>query len=181
MGRDYPGPRTGKNGVMDVYEAIVNKRDTRSFSEEPVSEDDLRKVLQAGRMAGSAKNQQLNRIVVVTDAGDRAKLGECGKFADWVPSAPVVLAIVIPKEGGKAFDIGRMAQNMMVTAQGLGLASCPVTFHDQDCVRDLLGFPDDHEAPMGVGLGHPAPPEEKKESSPRIPLDELVDWDRWKA
>ena len=70
---------------MDVYEAIVDKRDTRDFSEEPVSDEDLHKVLQAGRMAGSAKNQQLNRIVVVTDAGDRAALSECGKFANWVP------------------------------------------------------------------------------------------------
>ena len=104
---------------MDVYEAIVNKRDTRDFTDDPVSDDDLQKVLQAGRMAGSAKNQQLNRIVVVTDAGDRAKLAECGKFADWVPS--------------------------------------------------------------GVGIGHPAPAREKRESSPRIPLEELVDWGRWEA
>ncbi len=165
---------------MDVYEAIVNKRDTRSFSPDPVSDEDLHRVLQAGRMAGSAKNQQLNRIVVVTDPDDRAKLAECGKFADWVTRASVVMAIVVPKEGGKAFDIGRMAQNMMVAAHGLGLASCPVTFHHEDRVRELLGFPDDHEAPMGVGIGHPAPPEEKKESSPRFPLDELVDWGRWK-
>jgi nitroreductase len=166
---------------MDVYEAIVNKRDTRSFSDEPVSDDDVRHVLQAGRMAGSAKNQQLNRIVVVTDAGDRAKLGECGKFADWVPCCPVVMAIVVPREDGKGFDIGRMAQNMMVAAHGLGLASCPVTFHDEDCVRNLLGFPDDYKAPMGVGIGHPTPPEKKKESSPRIPLDELVNWGRWES
>lgn len=166
---------------MDVYEAIVAKRDTRSFSPEPVSAEDLHKILQAGRMAGSAKNQQLNRIVVLTDAGDRAKLAECGRFADWVPSAPVVLVIVVPREGGKAFDIGRMAQNVMVAAQGLGLASCPVTFHHEDCVRDLLGFPEDHEAPMGIGIGHPGPPTEKRESAPRIPLDELVDWNRWQA
>lgn len=132
-------------------------------------------------MAGSAKNQQLNRIVVVTDGDDRAALAGCGKFADWIPSAPMVLVIVVPKKGGKEFDIGRMAQNMMVAAHGLGLASCPVTFHDPDCVRDLLGFPEDHEAPMGVGIGHPAPPEEKRESAPRIPIEELVDRGRWKA
>jgi nitroreductase len=166
---------------MDAYQAIVGKRDTRSFTPEPVSDEDLHQVLQAGRMAGSAKNQQLNRIVVVTDAGDRAKLAECGRFADWVKAVPVMLVIVVPKEGGRHFDIGRMAQNMMVTAHALGLASCPVTFHHEDCIRDLLGFPDDHDAPMGVGIGHPAPAEEKRESAPRIPLDELVDWGRWKA
>ncbi|MDQ6727388.1 MAG: nitroreductase family protein [Actinomycetota bacterium] len=166
---------------MDAYQAIVTKRDTRSFSPEPVADGDLQRILQAGRMAGSAKNQQLNRIVVVTDADDREALAECGRFADWIPSAPVVAVIVVPKEGGKAFDIGRMAQNMMVAAQGMGLASCPVTFHHEDCVREHLGFPDDHEAPMGIGFGHPAPAADKKESAPRIPLDELVDWGRWSA
>ncbi len=166
---------------MDTYDAIVKKRDTRDFTDKPVSDDDLHKVLQAGRMAGSAKNQQLNRIVVVTDAGARAKLAGCGRFADWLPSCPVVMAIVVPQDGGKAFDIGRMAQNMMVVAHSLGLASCPVTFHHSDCVRELLGFPDDHEAPMGIGIGHPAPPSEKRKSSPRIPLEELVDRGRWEA
>lgn len=164
---------------MDVYEAVVTKRDTRDFRDEPVSEEDLHKVLQAARMAGSAKNQQLNRIVVVTDADDRAALSKCGNFSDWVPKAAAVFAIVVPKEGGKLFDVGRMAQNMLVTAHSLGLASCPVTFHHQDCVRELLSIPETHEAPMGVGIGHPAPPEEKRDPSPRIPLDELVDWGRW--
>lgn len=171
----------GKLSDMDAYQAIVSKRDTRSFTEEQVSDDDLHRVLQAGRMAGSAKNQQLNRIVVVTDPDGRAMLAECGKFADWLPGCPVAMAIVVPKKGGKAFDIGRMAQNMMVAANALGLASCPVTFHNEECVRELLGFPDDHEAPMGVCIGHPALPETQKESAPRLPLDELVDWGRWKA
>jgi nitroreductase len=165
---------------MDVYQAIVSKRDTRDFGDEPVAGEDLRKILQAARMAGSAKNQQLNRIVVVTDAGDRAALSKCGNFSDWIPGAAAVFVLVIPKEGGKLFDVGRMAQNMLVTAHSLGLASCPVTFHHQDCVRELLGIPETHEAPMGVGVGHPAPAEEPKGSSPRIALDELVDWGRWK-
>lgn len=165
---------------MDVYQAIVTKRDTRDFRDEPVAEDDLKKILQAARMAGSAKNQQLNRIVVVTDADDRAALSKCGNFSGWVPGAAAVFVLVIPKEGGKLFDVGRMAQNMLVSAHGLGLASCPVTFHHQDCVRELLGIPESHEAPMGVGVGHPAPPNGDRESSPRIPLDDLADWGRWR-
>jgi hypothetical protein len=55
-----------------------------------------------------------------------------------------------------------------------------VTFHHQDCVHELLGIPEDQEAPMGVGIGHPAPPQETRESSPRIPIEELVDWGRWR-
>ncbi|MGH9264509.1 MAG: nitroreductase family protein [Acidimicrobiales bacterium] len=158
----------------------MSKRDTRTFRDGPVAEEDINKVLQAARMAGSAKNEQVNRLIVVTDEDDRAKLGECGKLADWIPGAPVVIAILVPKEGGRPFDMGRMAQNMLVMANSLGLASCPVTFHDQDCVRELLGIPEDYEAPMGVGIGHPAS-DDDRESSPRIPLEELVDWGRWQS
>ena len=164
---------------MDVYQAILTKRDTRDFQDKPVADEDIHKVLQAARMAGSAKNQQLNRLIVVTDAQDRAELANCGKFADWVAGVPVMIVIVLPKDGGKMFDVGRMAQNMLVTAHSLGLASCPVTFHEQDPVRKLLGIPEDYEAPMGVGIGHP-PPSEQRKSSPRIPVDELVDWGRWR-
>jgi nitroreductase len=166
---------------MDVYQAIVTKRDTREFADEPVPEDDLHKILQAARMAGSAKNQQLNRLVVVTDRDDLAELSKAGKFADWLAHAPAVVVLVMPREGGRQFDLGRMAQNMLVMANGLGLGSCPVTFHDEETVRKLLGIPEDYEAPMGVGVGRRAPDSGERRSSPRIPLDELVHRGRWEG
>lgn len=164
---------------MDTYQAIVSKRDTRQFSSDPVDDDDLRKILQAARMAGSAKNEQVNRLVVVNHEEQRRELSKCGRFADWIPSAPVVIALVVPAKGGRPFDYGRMAQNMMITANALGLASCPMTFHDEDCARKVLGLSDDFSAPMGVAVGHPGPPERSQWAAPRIPLDELVRWGRW--
>lgn len=166
---------------MDVYKAIVDKRDTREFTDEPVADSDVHKLLQAARMAGSAKNSQLNRIIVVTDPADRVKLAACGTFAAWVARVPIVFVIVVPKSAARLFDVGRMGQNMLITAHSLGLASCPVTFHHQDCAHEVLGIPDDFDAPIGIGVGHPAPPTQKRESSPRIPLDELVDWGRWQT
>jgi nitroreductase len=162
---------------MDAYKAIVTKRDTRDFRDRPVAEDDLGKLLNAARMAGSAKNQQVNRIVVVTDAGDRTELGACGNFAGWVPAAAAVFVLVMPEDGGRPFDLGRMAQNMLVTAHSLGLASCPVTFHHSERVRGLLGIPGGYEASMGVAVGHPSGGE--RASAPRIPLEELAHRGRW--
>ena len=164
---------------METYRAIVTKRDTRQFLPDPVDEHDLRRILEAGRMAGSAKNEQVNRRLVVTDDDTRKRLSECGKFADWLPGAPVVIVFVAPKEGGRPFDYGRMAQNMMVMANALGLASCPMTFHDEDGARQVLGLPDDLSAPMGVAVGHRGPPDPDRKSSPRVPLDEVVRWESW--
>jgi nitroreductase len=164
---------------MDTYRAIVTKRDTRKFSAEPVDEADLDRVLQAARMAGSAKNEQVNRLLVVTDEGQRRRLASCGRFAAWIASAPVVIAFVVPAEGARPFDYGRMAQNMMVMANDLGLASCPMTFHDEACVRDVLDLRDALASPMGVAVGRPGPPDADRKSSPRVPLDQLVRRDRW--
>ena len=166
---------------MDAYDAIVSKRDTRSFRPEPVAADALDRALRAARMAGSAKNSQLTRIVAVTDPVLREGLAGCGDFTSWLGTAPAVLVFVVPVDGGRLFDIGRMAQNAMVAGHAAGLASCPVTFHHQDRLRPLLGVPDDHEGPMGVALGLPAPPEAPRPSAPRISLGELVHRERWRS
>jgi nitroreductase len=166
---------------MDAYEAIVTKRDTRSYLPEPVDGDLLDRVLRAARMAGSAKNAQLTRLVVVTDPDAREALASCGDFTSWIGSAPVVIVLVAPVDGGRLFDLGRMAQNLMVAAHAAGLATCPVTFHHQDRLRPVLGLPDDMEGPMAVTLGHPGPSDPARPSAPRIALDDLVHRERWQA
>ncbi|HEX2850633.1 MAG TPA: nitroreductase family protein [Acidimicrobiales bacterium] len=164
---------------MDAYEAIVTKRDTRQYLPDPVSDDDLDRVLRAARMAGSAKNAQVTRLVVATDAEVKERLAGCGDFTAWIGVAPAVLVFAAPSETIRLFDIGRMAQNAMIAANALHLATCPVTFHHQDRLREVLAMPADHEAPMGVTLGHPGPVDEARPRAPRIPLDELVHRDRW--
>ena len=48
-----------------------------------------------------------------------------------------------------------------------------------DCARQTLGVPEDRSVPMGVAVGHPGDPDPNRKSSPRVPLDELVNWGRW--
>lgn len=167
---------------MDAYDAIVSKRDTRSYLPDPVEDELLDRVLRAARMAGSAKNAQLTRLVVVTDPEIRTALTTCGDFTSWIDQAPVVVVLTCPVETGRLFDLGRMAQNLMVAAHDAGLATCPVTFQHQDRIREVLGLPADVDAPHAVTLGHPGPaPAENPLRAPRIPLDELVHRDRWSS
>ncbi len=166
---------------MDAYDAIIAKRDTRSYTDESVVEAQLERVLRAARMAGSAKNQQLVRLVVVTDPEVRTALTECGDFTSWIDQAPVVVVLTTPVDGGRLFDVGRMAQNLMVCATAEGLATCPVTFQHQDRIRSVLDLPADVEAHHAVTLGHPGPtPSDSPLRAPRIPIDDLVHRDRWR-
>jgi nitroreductase len=163
---------------VDALKAIVSKRDSRSFTEQPVDEDTLGRVLQAGRMAGSAKNTQPCRFVVLTDTAHKEELAACGQFSQWIPQAPVNVAVVIPAEG-RDFDAGRTAQNMLVAANALGLASCPVTMHDQDCARRVLSLPDGHRVAIVLALGHPEPGTNTGMGAQRVPLEEMVHRERW--
>jgi nitroreductase len=168
---------------MDVYQAIVTKRDTRSYRPDPIEPDVLSRAFRAARMAGSAKNSQVTRLVVVTEPETKEKLAACGDFTAWIGSSPVVVVLVAPTDTMRTFDLGRMAQNLMLAAHGDGVASCPVTFHHQDRMRDTIGIPAEYEGPMGVTLGYPAEAPEgvARPSAPRIPLDDLVHYERWRS
>lgn len=164
---------------MDAHQAIITKRDTRQYLPDEVGHEALERVLRAGRMAGSAKNAQLTRIIVVTDEERRRQLATAGDFTSWIHVAPVILVLVAPVEGGRLFDLGRMAQNLMLAAHALGLATCPVTFHHQDRLREAVALSAELEGPMGITLGHPGPVDAGRPRSPRIPLEELVRRETW--
>jgi nitroreductase len=164
---------------VDAIKAIVTKRDSRSFTEIAVDDETLQRVLQAGRMAGSAKNIQPCRFVVLTDHTHKEELAACGQFSAWIPQAPVNIAIVMPADG-RDFDAGRTAQNMMVAANALGLASCPVTMHDQACASNVLGLPDGYRVAIVLAIGHPVPGTTSGMGAQRTTLDELVHRERWR-
>jgi nitroreductase len=163
---------------LDALKAIVSKRDSRSFTEQAVDDEILRQVLQAGRMAGSAKNLQPCRFVVLTDRAHKQELAACGRFSSWIPEAPVNVVIIVP-EDGRDFDAGRTAQNMMIASNALGLASCPVTMHDKERARSVLGLPDGHRVAIVLAVGHPVPATMSGMGSQRIPLEEMVHRERW--
>ncbi len=163
---------------MDALKAIVTKRDTRNFTDEPVDANTLGRILQAGRMAGSAKNTQPCRFVVLPDREHREELAACGQFSAWIPQAPVNIAVVMPAED-RDFDAGRAAQNMLVAANALGLASCPVTMHDQDCARRVLGLPDDYKVAIVLAIGHPPDGRITGMGAARNALSDIVHHERW--
>jgi len=123
----------------------------------------------------------VTRLVVATEDATRRGLADAGDFTGWIHEAPVIVVLVAPVEGLRLFDLGRMAQNLMLEAHDRGLATCPVTFQHQDRVRAVLGLPEDHEGPMGITVGHPAPPDPDRQAAPRITVDELVHRELWQG
>lgn len=174
---------------MDAYRCIVTKRELRSFTDRPIPDDVLRKVLNAGRMSGSSRNRQPWHFIVVRDRDRLRRLSTCGRFAQHIATAVVAVAIVID-EPGQAFDAGRCAQNMMLAAWHFGIASCPASMHRADEAKGLLEVPADKVISIVISLGQPHPngrrPIERTTlriltSRGRRPLAALLFWERFGA
>ncbi len=167
---------------MHALKAIRQKRDTRNYTLEPVPDDVLDRLLEAARMAGSAKNGQPVRLIVVTDHDDRVALKESGDFATWIDQAPICVVFTVRTDAGprRQFDVGRHAQNLMIAAEAEGLASCPVTIHRPEVAAALLNVPDGVEPSMIVTLGLPAEATGPSPiAGPRIDMDDYVRRGRW--
>jgi nitroreductase len=164
--------------TQSTYDVIRTKRDTRAYADRAIPEETLQRILQAGRMAGSSKNSQPARFVVLRTRERIEELAACGDFATHLPSAPVVVAVVLMPDGGP-FDAGRAAQNMMVAAWAEGLTSCPTSMHHPECAAGVLGLPPDHRVAIALPFGYPAAEAEPRPGRPRLPLSEYVHEDRW--
>jgi len=136
----------------ETYQRTVRQRAVRHFLPEPVPEATVEAILSAGRWTGSSKNTQPWAFVVVHSREGRERLAAAGNFSDPMRAAPLAIAL-IRTPGGTDFDIGRLAQNMMLAADALGIATCPITLHDEAAARAALGVPDDHGARYAIACG----------------------------
>ena len=163
---------------MDAYKVLISKRDSRSYTVEPIADDVLRRVLQAGRMAGSSKNREPFRFVVVRDKEHMAELAKCGDFSQPLGPATAAIAICLDPDG-LDFDGGRAAQNIMLAAWNEGLASCPVRIHHPDCGSEVLGLPEGWRISMVIALGHPDPNTPISAGRARQSFEDYVSWERF--
>lgn len=166
---------------MDTYLAITSRRDVKSYERRPVPDELVERILDAGRLAGSARNRQPWRFVVVRSEKLRQKLAETVYVPENVLGAGLVIALAAPARGSSGFDCGRAAQNMLLAAWNEGIASSPNGLRDPDRAASLLGLDPEWMPQVVLTFGYPArpvdpesrPPEEWSARANRLPLSEI--------
>jgi nitroreductase len=163
---------------VDTWLAIASRREVREYADRDLPEEVVRSILDAGRLAGSAKNRQPWRFLIVEDEPARKRLAEAVFEPTNVQGARLVVAIV----GRSGFDTGRCAQNMLLAAWNAGVGSCPNGQRDPAAARAALGLEDEEIAAV-LTFGYPArerhperrTPEDWSARADRKALDELVE------
>ncbi len=171
---------------MELMEAIKGRRSIRKYKNDPVSEGDLKTILEAVRYAPSWANTQCWELIVVKDSSLKSKLTDTlspnNPARPSMSEAPMVI-VLCGKKGvsgfkkGEAmtvkgdwlmFDTGLAMQTLCLTAHSLGLGTVIIGNFDHKKVEEILGVPSNVEVVAMTPLGYPdieATPPKRKEIS----------------
>ncbi|MDH7555505.1 MAG: nitroreductase family protein [Candidatus Methanosuratincola sp.] len=142
---------------MEVFEAILRRRSVRSYLPDPVPQEKLRRILEAGRLSPSAMNKQPWHFIVVTDPEKRKELAH-GKFGYMLKEAPLVIVGCGDREASPKWykvDTAIALQTMVIAATGEELGTCWVGSFDEAMVKETLKIPDRFEVVAMLAVGYP--------------------------
>ena len=154
---------------MEKMDELMQRcRSYRRFNESRrIGEDELEQLVLTARYAGSARNAQPLRFILVTSdeacAGLFPLLGWAGYLSDWKgpapgerPTAYVVCLADRRVNGDPAFDLGIASQNILLAATARGLGGCRIASFPKDKVRELFRLASHLEPILVIALGQPA-------------------------
>ena len=166
-------------------------RVVRRFSERAIPDDVLDDMLEVARWTGTSKNTQPWHLIVVRDKDTLRALAKLGKFAGHIAGADLAIALVMDSRSD-AFDCGRLAERLMLSAWSHGVGSCIGSIwpdNNERSAKELLGVHKDRWLHQVISFGFPKDPSATRvrasadvamlPSLGRRPLSELVSWERF--
>ena len=148
---------------MEFKEVIKKRYSCKKYNGIQIEQEKLDAILEAGRLAPTAKNLQEQHIYVLQSTEALTKIDSVTPCRY---GAPTVLVVAFDKNnvftypGGKrdsgVEDASIVATHMILAAADEGVASCWVNFFDPDKLAQALGLPENEEVLMVMDLGYPA-------------------------
>jgi len=165
---------------MNCIERVLNRRSIRKFKNEPVSEEVMNNILEAGRRSPSATNKQPWHFVIARDHKEKEACSFRGfnRFATDASFVAVGLykqsEVIIEKLS--LMDVTIALQNMVVAAWVQGVGSCWMGAFDEKKLKDTLNLPVDSRIVGAVAFGIP---DENPSQPAKKPLSEIIHFDKW--
>jgi nitroreductase len=159
---------------MEIFEAITTRRSIRAYTDKPVADDLLRRVLAAGMMAPSAGNEQPWEFVLIRQKKTLKALSEAHPHADMAQHAQAAILAcgnMARVTHGEFWvqDLAAAIQNMLLAAHALGLGSVWVGIHPREKrvadIRKVVPLPEGIVPFALLPLGYPG---EEKPSPDRF-------------
>ena len=172
---------------MNVMKAIQKRSSVRSYQDKAVEEERLKSIIEAARLAPSAKNLQEWRFIIVRDIGIKKKLMKAAKNQSFVAGAPVVIVCCAATDNhvmtcGQLcypIDVAIAIEHMVLKATEEGLGTCWVGAFYEDQVKEILGIPKNIRVVELLTLGYPN--KDCLSSKDRLDFNQIVMYEKWKT
>ncbi len=169
---------------MELLPEIATRRSIRQFADEPLSRDQIDRIITAGQRAPSAKNRQAWRFIAISELEMREQLQDACFGQEYVSQAPLIMVLCTTNidyrmpNGQLSYpvDLGIAGAFMMLQAEHEGLGTCPITTFREEDVKSLLSVPYQMRVVMLLLVGKPS---ENPELTSRLPLDRLAGRGHW--
>lgn len=171
---------------MDIYEIIEKRRSIRAFRDDPIPDDMLERVLNAGRMAPSVQNAQDYKFIVVKDAEIRKEISQACSEQKFIAESPIIIVGVSTNPDylmestvpSYAMDVSIAIDHMTLAAVEEGLGTCWVGSFSQEEIKAVLDIPSECKVvvilPLGVPYDDPGVKSRKN-------LKDLVRYEKYSA
>lgn len=176
--------------VDTIIEIIKGRRSIRSFKvDEKIPREDLLKILEAATYAPSAGNRQPWEFIIVEKEDIKKKISEAAYGQMWMMEAPIIIVVCANEDrsasrygerGRRLYciqDTAAAIQNMLLVAYAMGYGTCWVGAFNEEEVRRILGIPSGVRPIAIIPIGKP---DEKPFMPPRIPLEKLLHYEKYK-
>jgi len=169
---------------VSVQSAIASRRSVRAYRNKPVEREKLNLVLEAARLAPSARNRQEWKFIVVQDKEIIRKLTAAASHNTFLDQAPVVIA-ACATEAEYVMSCGQLAGTVdtsialsfiVLQAQELGLGTVWLGAFSEPQVKEILNVPEHVRVVALTPLGYPA---EQPQAKPRKSLKEIVLYEQY--
>lgn len=171
---------------MEFSDLIHSRESVRNYDpDRPVPPEILTRILDAGRLAPSACNQQPWKFIVISSQGMREKAGKCYP-RDWFKDAPHIIVIAGLKDqawvrkydsyNSIETDLAIAMTHLILAAENEGVATCWIEAYDPVLLREALKIPENQVIFGITPLGYPKTGYKKSGIKQRKPLDTIVEF-----
>lgn len=160
---------------METFEAVKTVLAVRKYQDKPIPKEVLVKIVEAGRLTGSARNSQPWNFIVIENKEKLVQLAKLARTGSYITGAAAAIVVVINDSRFAISDGSRAIQSMILTAWSEGVGSNWVGFVGMEGIKPFLNIPDPQDVLAILPLGYPAEKIGKGKKN-RKPFDEVVEW-----
>ncbi len=164
---------------MKALEALRTRRSVRRYQDRPVAPEVLEQIVDAGRLAATARNGQPWEFVVLTDLDLKAQVAAATDHGKFIADGPAAIAVFCQESKYYLEDGAAATQNILVAAHSLGLGACWIAGDKKEyapAIGKLLGAPQQMRLVSLVALGYPQDQLPEKE---KRPLSDVLHWEHF--